>query len=204
VVSADPFAPDAVALRADLSRGIVGFRLAPACPQSRTWAAFDRSADWLYDALEAEASRTAAREADAVCQRLVHDGQLDQVFAPVERYPDLTYSIDHFARTDPSTLPDGGAFADLVALAAHDVAVKLFGAAPVSTRSLPCPDSHDHVRWLLETSGRERVIRGSDYSSVSDVTDYPRTLAWLDAVDGLSAADREWPTDRAFRGHAGL
>jgi predicted TIM-barrel fold metal-dependent hydrolase len=205
VVTVDPFEPDAAgALGEDLSEGVLGFRLAPACPQSRMWAEFDPTAEWLYDAMEETAFWEAAVEEDAVCQILVNDPQLDQVVELVDRYPELTYLVDHFARTDPSSPPEEGDFARLADLAEYDVAVKISEAAHVSNEGHPYADVHDHVHWLIEEFGRERVVWGSDYPNVSDVADYRETLTWLDAVDGLSDADREWLTERSFREHVGL
>ena len=37
-----------------------------------------------------------------------------------------------------------------------------------SARDFPYADMHDHVRWLIDTFGRERVIWGSDFPNVSD------------------------------------
>jgi len=81
--------------------------------------------------------------------------------------------------------------------------VKVSETPFVSDEAYPYADVHDHLRWLLETAGRERVIWGSDFPDVSHPdygdAEYADALTWLDHVDGLSASDRTWLTERAFR-----
>lgn len=206
VVMLDPFADDAAdALRADVRPdGVVGFRLAPICPLDRMWETFDPSADWLLDAIEEDAFWEATQEEETVVQLLVHADQLDQVRELVERYPDLTYLIDHFAQVPGDTPPAEG-FAELEPLAEFDsVAVKASEVVHRSNEDFPYRDCHEHLRWLLDAFGRERVIWGSDFPNVSDEATYGESLRWLDRVDFLSTGDREWLVERAFRRHVGL
>lgn len=206
VVMLDPFADDAaVQLREAMAvDGVVGVRIAPICPSDRMWETFDPSADWLAAAADETAFWTTARETDALVQVLAHRTQLDQVLEFVDRYPELTYAFDHMGHPDPETDPGTGAFARFGDLAAYDgVAVKVSEMPHWSAAPFPYRDLHDHVRWLLEQFGRERIIWGSDYPNVSDVAEYTETLHWLDHVEGLSDADRTWLTERAFRRHVG-
>jgi predicted TIM-barrel fold metal-dependent hydrolase len=204
VVMLDPFADDAgERLREAMAvEGVLGVRVAPICPYDRMWETFDPSVDWLLDAAEETAFWKAARETDALVQVLAHRTQLDQALEFVERYPDLTYAFDHMGHPDPATAPGDDAFARFADLAEYDgVAVKVSEVPHWSGESFPYRDLHDHVRWLLDHFGRDRVVWGSDYPNVSDVAEYAETVHWLDHVDGLSDADRTWLRDRSFREH---
>ena len=200
VVMVDPFADDAAAtLRAAMDReGVLGIRLGGACPYDRMWRTFDPGADWLERSVDETDFWEAAVETDAVVQLLVHDAQLDQALALAESYPELRYLLDHFALTDPTVDPGTGAFARLAAFADYDAAVKISEAAHRSEQAFPYRDLHGHVRWLIETFGRERVIWGSDFPNVSDAATYAEAIHWLDRVEGLSEPDREWLRGRAF------
>ncbi len=200
IVMADPFAEDAAErLREAMAHeGILGFRLGARCPYDRMWETFDPGAAWLREAISEPAFWNAARETGAVVQILADTTQLDQALALVETYPELTYLFDHYGHANPSEDPDSGAFARFADFADYDVAVKVSETAHHSAEAYPYRDLHDHVRWLVDTLGRERVVWGSDFPNVSDVCSYERSLSWLDEVAGLSATDREWLTGRAF------
>jgi predicted TIM-barrel fold metal-dependent hydrolase len=203
VVMLDPFAEGAAERLRDAmaTDGVLGVRLGAICPRDRMWETFDPSVTWLRDALSETAFWTAAAETGAAVQVLAHHEQLDQVQDLVERHPDLTYLLDHFAHAGPETDPDE-AYADLRPLADNDgVAVKVSEVVHRSDRRHPYTDMHDHVRWLVDVFGPERVVWGSDFPNVSDEATYAESLSWLDAVDALSTADRRWLTDRALRRH---
>jgi predicted TIM-barrel fold metal-dependent hydrolase len=201
IVMVDQFADGAAGrLREHMAvDGIDGFRLGAACPYDRMWEGFDPTTTWLLDAIEETAFFEAARATDALVQVLVTTDQLDQAVELVETYPELTYAFDHFAHADPDVPPGEGGFAAFETLASYDVAVKVSEVPHVSGAGFPYEDMHDHVRWLLETFGRERVVWGSDFPNVSDVASYEQSLHWLDHVDVLSEADRTWLTERAYR-----
>jgi len=206
VVMLDPFAEDAAArLREAMAvDGVLGFRLGAACPYDRMWETFDSEVRWLRDAVAETAFWEAAVETDAVVQILCDHGQLDQALDLVAAYPALTYLFDHYAHAGPET-PTGGTFGQFADLAEYEgVAVKVSETPHMSESEFPYADMHDHLGWLLDTFGRERVVWGSDYPNVSDVATYAESLHWLDHVDGLSERDRAWLTGRAFRGHVGL
>ncbi|MDS0300620.1 L-rhamnono-1,4-lactonase [Halogeometricum sp. S1BR25-6] len=207
IVMLDPFADDAAEqLRRCMdTEGVLGFRLGAACPSDRMWETFDPSVTWLRDAVEETEFWEAAVETDAAVQILCDHAQLDQALELVETYPDLSYLFDHFAHAGPETPTDEGTFTRFADLAEFDsVAVKVSEIPHMSETTFPYEDMHDHVRWFLDTFGRERVVWGSDYPNVSDVASYAETFNWLRHVDSLSEADREWLTEKSFRRHVGL
>ncbi|UHQ98807.1 amidohydrolase (plasmid) [Natrinema zhouii] len=205
IVMLDQFADGAAdRLRSQMAvDGVLGFRLGAICPYDRMWETFDPDVDWLRDAIDETEFWDAARETDALVQLLAHVDQLEQVIELVETYPELSYALDHFCHADPSVPPADGAFADLEALAEYDVAVKISEVVHRSEEEFPYRDMHDHVRWLLETFGRERVVWGSDFPNVSDDATYEESLQWLEHVDCLSKKDRAWVTGRSFRDLSG-
>ncbi len=207
IVMLDPFADDAAdRLREAMAvDGVLGFRLGAICPSDRMWETFDPTVDWLREAVDETAFWAAARETDALVQVLAHVDQLEQVGDLVETYPELSYALDHFCHAGPDVPPED-ALGALEPLAGdeYDVAVKISEVVHRSAEGFPYADMHDHVRWLLETFGRERVIWGSDFPNVSDEATYAESLRWLEHVDCLSKNDREWLTDRAMRELCGI
>jgi len=184
--------------------GVLGFRLGAACPYDRMWETFDPSVTWLRDAVDETAFWEAAVETDATVQILAHHDQLDQALELVEAYPDLTYLFDHFAHAGADTDPDE-ALAPFADLAEYDnVAVKVSEVQHRSAEPFPYPDMHDHVRWLLDRFGRERVIWGSDFPNVSDEATYVEARNWLEHVDTVSSQDLSWLRGRSFERHVGL
>lgn len=206
IVMLDQFADDAAAQLREVmaTDGVLGFRLGAICPYDRMWETFDPEVTWLEEAIDEPDFWDAAHETDALVQILAHVDQLEQVVDLIETYPDLTYALDHFCHAGPDTEP-AEVFAPLEPLAAdeYDVVVKI---SEVVHRSgtFPYHDMHDHVRWLLETFGRERVVWGSDFPNVSDEASYEESLRWLEHVDCLSKTDRKWITGRSFSNAAGL
>ncbi|SFL33741.1 Amidohydrolase [Halogranum rubrum] len=207
IVMVDQFADDAAQTLRDAMAvdDVLGFRLGGICPYDRMWETFDTSVTWLRDAIHETEFWNVAVETDAVVQVLVHVDQLDQAVELVEAYPELTFLFDHFAYADPETPLDEGGFDRFADLAEYDsVGVKISEVVHQSNTGYPYTDMHDHVRWLLDAFGRERVVWGSDFPNVSDEARYEETLTWLDHVDELSDVDREWLTGRSFRRLTGL
>jgi L-fuconolactonase len=207
VVMVDPFSTRAADHLRDLmaTDGILGVRLGAICPYDRMWETFDPSVEWLREAIEETAFWAAARETDALVQVLAHVDQLDQVVELVETYPDLTYLIDHFSHADPNEPPDESAFAQYATLAEYDtVYAKLSEVQHRSDETYPYADMHNHVRWLLDTFGRERLVWGADYPNVSDVATYEDCVTWLECIDELSTGDLRWLRERSFEQAAGL
>lgn len=201
----DQFADGAAdELRELMSRDrMLGFRLGAVCPYDEMWERFDYDVTWLRDAIDEVEFWTAAQDTDALVQMLAHTSQLDQALELVEQYPDLPYAFDHFAHADEADDPDDS-YAGFEPLAEFDrVAVKISEVAHTSNEAYPYEDTYDHLRWLLDTFGRERVVWGSDFPNVSHPEfggmTYEETLSWLEEVPFLSKKDREWLTGRAFR-----
>jgi len=114
----------------------------------------------------------------------------------------MGYCFFDTSALDPT---DEGPFAQFADLAACDgAAVKISEVPHISESAFPYTDMHDHVRWFVDTFGRERVVWGSDYPNVSDVASYAESANWLRHVDGLSKTDRAWLSERSFREHVGL
>jgi predicted TIM-barrel fold metal-dependent hydrolase len=211
VVMLDVFADDAdTRLRDYMAHdGILGFRLGVQFPHEyeSMWTDFNSDVTWLRDAIdEVPDVWEAARETNALVQLFVHHSQLDQVQELVESYPDLTYAIDHWAHADPSDEIGEGSFAGLGELAGYEnVAVKVSETPYVSNEPFPYPDVHDHLQWLLDTYGRDRIIWGSDFPNVSNPrfggATYSDAFNWIMHLEGLSNEDLDWLTKRAFKNH---
>jgi predicted TIM-barrel fold metal-dependent hydrolase len=209
IVMLDPFADDAADRLGDLlaTPGVLGVRIGVIYPREHMWQDdyFDPGESWLPDAVEQRAFWETAREADGLVQLFAHRDQLAQVATLADAYPDLPVLVDHLAHVDPSTPPDEGSFARFAALAERpNVAVKVSEVPHLSGESYPYRDLHEHVGWLLERFGRERLIWGSDYPNISRTATYEEGLTWLEHVPALSATDREWLTGRSFRRVADL
>lgn len=201
IVMLNQFADDAdERLRELMSNdGVLGFRLGAICPYDRMWETFDSSVEWLRDTIGESAFWEAAHDTGAVVQVLAHVDQLDQVVELVDTYPDLTYLIDHFSHADPNVPPAESSFAQYANLAEYsNVYAKISEVQHRSEEGFPYTDMHDHVRWLLDKFGRERVVWGADYPNVSDVGTYEECLTWVDHVDILSNGDRNWILGRSF------
>lgn len=210
IAMVDQFAPDAdETLRAVMSHdGILGFRLGAVCPYDEMWERFDYEETWLREAIDEDDFWKAAVDTDAVVQIMAHTSQLDQALELVEAYPELRYTFDHFAHADAGGDPVES-FAGFEPLAEYDnVTVKLSEIAHTSNEVYPYEDAFDHVRWFLDTFGRERVLWGSDFPNVSHPEfggmTYEETHSWLDDVPFLSDADRRWLTDEAARSFFGV
>ncbi|MFC6964853.1 amidohydrolase family protein [Halocatena marina] len=183
--------------------GTLGFRLGALCPYDEMWERFDYDETWLRDAIDETEFWEAAIETDAVVQILSHTSQLDQALQLVEAYPELRYTFDHFAHADASVDP-AESFAEFEPLSEYEnVTVKISEIAHTSNEEHPYEDAFDHVRWLLDTFGRERVLWGSDFPNVSHPEfggmEYAETYEWLDEVPFLSDADRRWLCNDAAR-----
>lgn len=205
IVMIDQFADDATeTLRNAMSHdGVLGFRLGAVCPYDEMWERFDYDRTWLRDAIGKAEFWEAAVETDAIVQILAHTSQLDQVLELVETYPELRYTLDHFAHADAADDP-GESLETLEPLSEYDnVSVKISEIAYTSNDDYPYEDAHEHLRWLLDAFGRERVLWGSDFPNVSHPEfggmTYTETLSWLDSVPFLSDTDRRWLTDEAAR-----
>jgi predicted TIM-barrel fold metal-dependent hydrolase len=206
----DQFADGAADRLRELMRTdrVLGVRLGAVCPYDEMWERFDYDQTWLRDAVDETAFWRAAEETDALVQIMAHTSQLDQALALVETHPELAYAFDHFAHASADEEP-AEAYAGFEPLAEYDrVAIKVSEVAHASNEAYPYADTFDHLRWLLDTFGRDRVVWGSDFPNVSHPDfggmTYEATLAWLDEVPFLSDRDREALTGGAFRDLVGL
>lgn len=202
IVMIDPFDDDAShRLRQYMAvDDILGFRLGALCPYDQMWETFDPSVTWLRDTIDETEFWEAAIETDALVQILAHEDQLDQAIELVDTYPQLTYLFDHYGHTDPSLSPAESNFLRFGELAEYDnVAVKLSETPHWSNEEYPYSDMNDHIQWLLDRFGRERVVWGSDYPNVSDVATYEQAYSWISELDILSTTDYEWVTERSLK-----
>jgi len=204
VVMIDQFAANAANRGRDLLShdSVLGFRLGAVCPYDEMWERFDYDQTWLLDVIKEEAFWAAARDTDALVQIMAHTSQLNQALELVEMYPDLAYVFDHFAHADAASNP-AQCYDMFERLTDFDrVGVKISEVAHLSNEPYPYEDTHDHLRWLLTTFGKERVIWGSDFPNVSHPefgnTTYQDSLSWLQEVPFLSDRDREYLTGNAF------
>lgn len=197
----DPFAPSSEARLRELLAppDMVGFRLGPVYARDARWRREDPSATWLRDAADETAFWNAAREEDAIVQLLCHHSQLEQVTHLVERYPDLTYVVDHLARVDPDDSPAESGFGEFRRLADFENVYPKLSALPfLSEEGYPYADLHPHVERLFEWYGRDRLVWGSDYQFESGLATYDETVSWMDDVPFLSSNDVDWITSRTF------
>ena len=204
VVMIDQFADDAVDRLESLMAvdGVVGIRLGAGCPYDEMWANFDPAVDWLLDAIDEVAFWEAVERLNAPVHIWSLPAQIPQVREFIDTYPELTYVLDHHLYIRGDVRPDDEPFQELGTLAAYEnVAVKASGVVTLSDEPFPYPDKHDHLVWMLETFGRDRVVWGSDWPNESNAASYVETLNWLRHVDELSNKDFDWITDRSFKRH---
>lgn len=207
VVMIDQFADDAVETLEELMsvNSVIGFRLGAGCPYDQMWQKFDPTVNWLLDAIDEKAYWAAARDLDAPVHIWTLPSQLDQVIEFVETHPELTYVIDHYSYIRGDVRPDEGPFEQLKQLAEYDnVLIKISGTVTLSNEQYPYADKHDHVAWIVEKFGRERVAWGSDWPNESNDATYLETFSWLQHIDELSSRDVEWLTGRSFKRHIGM
>jgi predicted TIM-barrel fold metal-dependent hydrolase len=168
--------------------GMLGIRLTFHKPQWATWLN-DGSLDWFW----------------GDCERLgipvmaLMPGLLDNVAAIAEKFPRLTFMLDHMARR--SAARDDEAFADidkLVALARFpNVSVKASSAPCYTTQPFPFHNIAPYLRQIFDAFGPQRTMWGSD------VTRLPCTYAeclehFLYHLDFLKGEDKAWVMGRAI------
>lgn len=207
IVLLDIFAEDAAdQLRAMMAAdGVIGLRIGTNFPRDREkqWDNdyLDPDADWLYDFLDdGEDFWEAAVETDAHVELHTTIHQFDQVEQVVESYPELTFTIDHLGFLTTEIPPSDEDFQEYDRLADHDnVAVKIAGVPLLSNDEYPYEDLHGYVRWFLDNLGKERVVWGSDWPNMSQVTTYSNSLSWVEEIDGVTEEEYRWMTERSFK-----
>ena len=207
IVMLDPFDENSCEILRNAMEieGILGFRLGATYDYDSMWREPNYNAAWMADLTELTEFWDTVTETNAVVQIATHPSQINQSLSLIESYPDLNYLFDHFVGVNATDVDQDGAVSSIEGLSQYEsVGVKISAAPYCSDAEFPYPDIHSHIRWLLETFGRERVIWGSDFPNVSDTTSYQKTLEWLDYVDCLSRADRRWLTELALPHHLEL
>jgi predicted TIM-barrel fold metal-dependent hydrolase len=159
--------------------GMKGLRFTFMQPHQQSWPT-DGTMDWLWPAAEKAGLPIALGAANF----LPVVGQI------AERHPGLRLTIDHFGM--PPRLKDDAAFANLpllLALAKHkNVAVKVTGAAGLSSAPYPFRNIHPHLRAIYDAFGPERMFWGTDITRLSAtwrqcVTMFTEELSWLSPRD---------------------
>lgn len=113
--------------------------------------------------------------------------------------PDLRLIIDHAGR-HPRGPQDDPAWADdaqLLALARFkNVSVKVSSLPCFSTQPYPFKNLHAPIKRIYDAFGPQRMLWGSDVTRLSST--YAENLKlFTEALDFLSAADKEWVMGRA-------
>lgn len=208
----DVFADDAAeTLRSFMAiDGNLGFRIGTNFPGERDkqWDNdyLDPEADWLPESLSKQEDFWAtAVDTGAHVQLHTSILQFDQIEELVEAYPELDYTVDHLGFLSTDLPPADEDFEEWNRLVPYDnIAVKLAGVPLLAQDEYPYESYHDYVQWFVDNLGRERVVWGSDWPNMSQLTSYEHSLQWLEEVDGLSDTDREWITERSFRNLVGI
>ena len=109
----------------------------------------------------------------------------------IERFPELTVAIDHFADapTDQPRLLD-----NLLALARYPkVFVKLTHPWWISKQAYPYADGVEQAKRVYDRFGPRRMMWGSDWPGVEQKCGYAQALALArDQMKFLGAEDRRW------------
>lgn len=127
---------------------------------------------------------------------LVVSGEVNRVASVVERYPDLTFFIDHLGVVQgPHMRSPEYPFADL-----HDlldlskypnVAVKLSGAPTLSKEPYPYSDLWPYLHRIFDSFGVERVAWGSDFGRTRPLHAYSEAVDYIRYSGELSPYEKE-------------
>jgi len=126
-------------------------------------------------------------------------GMAAKVRPIAERHPGLTVVVDHMGLVTGTV--GAAAFAgfdDLLALARYPkVLVKVSSSPSYSTQPYPHKDLHAPLRRVYDNFGPRRMLWGSDITRLPGT--YRECLAlYQEALDFLSAEDKEWITGKAL------
>lgn len=185
----DPTAPEA---RSQVARwleppGLVGIRLTFHLPPWQAWLT-DGSLDWFW----------AAAEQAGIPLMVFVPGNAPVLGPVAARHPRLRLILDHLALR--GELKDDAAFADLdqtLGLARYpNVAAKVSALPCSSSAPYPFPVLHQHIRRVHAAFGARRMLWGTDLSRLP--CPYRDAIRlFTEALDFLSADDREWIMGRA-------
>lgn len=137
---------------------------------------------------------------DGQAQFLIDPESLDVVEQLAGKYPDIQFVIDHLGMASGvgSHRPDEQPYATMSTLAEHsNVAVKLTHTP--SAGPYPFADVHEHVRYLFEEFGSDRLLWGSDYIYHFKKTVLVDTRRFLDELEFLSEGDERRVLGRNMR-----
>jgi predicted TIM-barrel fold metal-dependent hydrolase len=196
VAMVDDRAPDPGAeMRRLLPLGVTGFRITPFIRKSDAGA-------WLDSPGMHAMWKTAAATRQAMCC-LIDPHHLPGVEAMVERYPDTSVVIDHFARVGGAGQIHDSDVKALCALALHPyVCVKVSAFYALGAKRAPYLDLL--VRRMVDAFGPQRLMWGSDspYQLLDGHTYHDSIALVRDRLDFLTAEEREWllrrTTERVF------
>jgi predicted TIM-barrel fold metal-dependent hydrolase len=142
---------------------VVGWRLVIGYRGARPDSELERLTSGVYDRTFASCERVGLPLFLFLSRRLELAPEL------VQRYPGLTFVIDHLGISqpplDPRDSPPFAALADVLALGAFpNVGVKVCGAVALSQEPYPHADVWPHLRALVDAFGADRLLWASDIS----------------------------------------
>jgi predicted TIM-barrel fold metal-dependent hydrolase len=192
----DPTAPGAQeALRNWRQPGMLGLRMLPFRSPNDV-IMDDPDYDWFW--------RIAAETALPV--KLYYPRGMARLAGVLARYPDLKLIICHAGRHATGGPVDEAAWHDAVdlhALARYPgVAVKMSSLPNFSTEPYPFANLHPHLKAIYEHFGPRRIFWGSDATRLR-LTYAENLRLFTEALDFLSAEDREWILGRGIAEYVG-
>jgi predicted TIM-barrel fold metal-dependent hydrolase len=126
---------------------------------------------------------------------LVQGGQRPMLTRIAERYPGLTFIVDHLGlfTDDPRLRDPFEDFSETLALARlPNIYAKASALPAYSVEDYPYPRLHDYVRQAFDAFGPQRLMWGSDVTRLTRIT-YRECLDHVARTLGfLSVEDKEW------------
>jgi L-fuconolactonase len=131
------------------------------------------------------------RELGLVMAPQTKASRLPDLVPLLEKFPDVTVAIDHFADTPVGEPP---LLENLLALARYPkVFVKVTHPWWISQQPYPYPDALEQVKRVYDRFGPRRMMWGSDWPGVEQKCGYGKALALArDEMKFLGAEDRRW------------
>ena len=173
--------------------GMLGVRLTLHRSPWREWFE-DGVEDWLWPS--AERARLPVM--------VYVPGLVKRLDGIAGRHPGLSLIVDHLAL--PMGTRDDAAFAaldEVLALARYpNVAVKVSALPCYTSEAYPFRGLHRHIRRVYDAFGPRRMLWGTDYSRLP-CSYWEAILLFTEALDFLSAGDKEWIMGRAAAGWLG-
>ncbi len=156
--------------------GMLGFRFTLMAPDQRGWWD-DNTLDWFW----------AAAEKAGTPVGLLAGGHLATIERVAQRHPGLRLLIDHYGRDILRVTYDD--LDEMLALARFpNVAVKVSGAAALSSDSYPYRDTIEATKRIVGAFGPERSFWGTDVTRMpctyrQCVTQFIEEMPWLTGRD---------------------